>query len=436
MRQSVPDTKIERKRDMRKWMAVLLAGILGLFPATGLAEGITAYKYIDAYDDAITIDDKEIENNTIEAVNINDYNKEPIKILSYTKDTTLIIKKGVRIKTRGDYGMWMLAQYGFASSILAGQDIFLNGSMNYGVQLEAFENSSVNFDVKGNVTAKASIYTNEFKAVRIQVYNGNGVKVKANIAGTLKSEGKNATGLSIFERVDQPSEEGSEVSVTIGGGIIADCNGIEINSDSQEKEFDLRYSIVVTGDVTAKEGYGLSVNTPYASTVVIDGTLSGGQGAVQTSEKVSENLTLAAWKIDPKNGAYAVGGDGKRNEDAEKNLYYIIRVNQPEEGGTLYTENTADIAGYDCAKAGDTVYLLGNLEKGYEMLAAFWDENLTQKMTVGGKNRFCMLVPAGGGVTLSAILRKPVHVKPQSVRPDYHVTYREAESFDTWIPVE
>ena len=94
------------------------------------------------------------------------------------------------------------------------------------------------------------------------------------------------------------------------------------------------------------------------------------------------------------------------------------------------------------AFAGDKIYLVGDLDEGYEMLTAFWDEDMTQEMTADGENRFYMIVPDGGGVLLQAVLQRasgyaPIHVyKPQCVRPDYHVTYKEVENFDTWIPVD
>jgi len=135
---------------------------------------------------------------------------------------------------------------------------------------------------------------------------------------------------------------------------------------------------------------------------------------------------------------YVVDGNGKRDEAFEKNINYIIRVNQPEEGGTLYTEGTRtlEVNGkeFEVAFAEDKVYPIGDLYEGYEMIGAFWDEALTQAMAADGENRFCMVVPDGGGVTLSAVLQRIA--KPQCIRPNYHVTYKEVENFDTWIPVD
>ena len=113
---------------------------------------------------------------------------------------------------------------------------------------------------------------------------------------------------------------------------------------------------------------------------------------------------------------------------------YVIRVKKaPKGAGELYTD--ADILeGYYVANAGEQVHLLGDkLINGYRIMAAFGDEELRKEMIKDGDNSFGMTVPVGGGVTLIAVLQQIV--KPESIKPEYHVKYREQEKFDIWFPV-
>lgn len=294
----------------------------------------------------------------------------------------------------------------------------------------------MNIDIGGSVTTEA-----EGSSYPVWVgLKGSGNTVNANIQGSLNAFKKNAddpekvTGIKILHT----KGTNNTVNISVGDGIVSDGPGIalihEDQSNASPDPEDNRNTVIVTGDVRAK-GAGIYADTPYHSVVVVDGTLSGGTAPAQLGTQVNDNLTLAAWKIEPdQNGAYIIGADGKRDTEAEKNILYCIRVNQPVIGAVLSTEGTTDVEGYACAPAGDTVYLVGDMMKGYQMVTAYWDEDLQKAMTEDGANRFCMTVPEGGGVTMTAVLQRID--KPQCVAPDYTVDIDRSEHFDSWIPVD
>lgn len=452
-----------RTNRLRAWTALLLAGLLGLLPALGLADPITAYKLVIAKDGSVTVDDVLIEGDTIEAVDILHHSYVQVGSSpdseggAQQKDTSLKVNQGISIHNTHEAWVNVYASNGYTSSLLVGEDIFLHGSTARLISLVS-KDSHLEINVDGQITVQAD--DNRQYATAFAADTVNGGTITAVVKDSLNAVNGYAIGLWVNNKVDAPDADPASVNIEIGDGITSDYHGIVLagrkttaaelikdnkqfnhSTESAPASSDAELAentIIVKGDVTGKSGLGLDADTPFKSTVVIDGTLSGEMGAVGLTQQVKDNLTLAVWKIEPnQDGAYVLRASGSslvQDTDFEENqLMYIIRVVQPGAGGEFLTEGTIDIEGYPCALAGDTVYLVGSLKKGYHILNAFWDEYQRKEMMLGGVNRYYMVVPPGGGVVLSALLRRIV--KPRSVEPNYTVTYREYEHFDQWIPI-
>ena len=100
-------------------------------------------------------------------------------------------------------------------------------------------------------------------------------------------------------------------------------------------------------------------------------------------------------------------------EDFEKeNIHYIIKVEQPEEGATLSVtdEEGNDLEtsfDYDVAYEGDKVILKVDLEKGFELKAAYNGEGEDKvELEKDEDGNYYTIVPKGGGVILSVELQE------------------------------
>ena len=277
---------------------------------------------------------------------------------------------------------------------------------------------------------------------------GEDTKQNISVDGKVSVDSSaDATGVSIS------STSGGTVNVTIGGGITASAK------DKDSKAVDLKnvagtVNLDVTGDVKADD-IGINVQSINSNSamadIVVDGTIRAENAGVQVTEEVTEdNLKLTVWKIDlnEKGNAVEVGeiepverpqafyapanatlGNtnnqvpaeiDQQTEDSkealrtavEKNIMYIIKVEQPTAGATLTAtgENGAALAkshDFDVAKEGENVYLKVDLQDGYKLTGAF--NGLGEKVALvldGKSGNYYVSVPKGGGVYLSAVLEK------------------------------
>ena len=173
--------------------------------------------------------------------------------------------------------------------------------------------------------------------------------------------------------------------------------------------------IEVKGDVTGDD-IGLEVKTQTPSDIIIDGTLKGGSNAVVlANETVADNMKLTVWEIVPNEDGSVVqeawldqNGTRQVNEltNVEKDIQYIIRLEQPEAGATLSTEGTREYEGYTVANEGDNVVLKVNLEPGYTIVDAFNGTDTKVSLLQAEDGSYYLVVPRGGAVLLSVSLRK------------------------------
>ena len=182
-------------------------------------------------------------------------------------------------------------------------------------------------------------------------------------------------------------------------------------------------TIEVLGDVTGTdEAVIFNVEGDKARiNMIVDGTLSGEEdGVVLRAETVTENIALTVWEIKPnedgavasrQTGIWTEDQDGNwttstvEDEEFEKQIQYIIRVEQPSTG-SLDTLGTTEYEGYKVAKEGDTVTLKVNVPSGYKLKNAYNGTDTKVQLAKDGSGNYYLIIPKGGAVTLSVTLEK------------------------------
>ena len=295
-------------------------------------------------------------------------------------------------------------------------------------------NARTTVTVAGGISAQTTGNTD--MANGIQAENGTSGEaglVDIRVAGTVESSG---TGIAAAgaERsymfkvttVDESEYDHSEYKQVEGVGIYEEKIYYHADGDYYYDENGHMWQTVddagdgmtrieVKNDVTGGN-IGLDVSGVTTEDIIVDGTLSGGNHAViLRSEDVAEHLTLTVWEIKP-NADGSVAEIGRLNKDGEletteceeleKTIQYIIRLEQPEAGGSIYTEGTFEYEGYNVAHEGDTVILKVNLQPGYEIVDAFNGTDTKVSLLQDENGEYYLVVPRGGGVLLSVKLRK------------------------------
>lgn len=253
------------------------------------------------------------------------------------------------------------------------------------------EESSISFDLTGNVDAVSEKQNAEMSILALGIENYGG-KIDATIHGNISSDG---------------------LAITIDDtmGLIAGEN---------EAETVLK---VIDGDVHG-EAYGMYIeheNPDSKIDVLIDGTLSGDKAAiVLTEESVLEDFTLTVWEIKSDDKTNLVTreafdpetGKSKLSEDAEvaKTIQYIIKID-PTQTDIITADGTTKYEGYDVAHEGDTVTMKLNIPAGYEIAGAYGDADQAVQLLKGADGNYYLVVPRGGGVMLSVKMRKIASAK-------------------------
>ncbi len=91
------------------------------------------------------------------------------------------------------------------------------------------------------------------------------------------------------------------------------------------------------------------------------------------------------------------------------NIMYIIKVEQPGEGGTIKAVDANGNAlkqsfDFDVAYEGDKIILKSNLAKGYKIVAAYNGIDKDELLSIDENGDYYKIVPKGGGVYLSVEL--------------------------------
>ena len=298
-------------------------------------------------------------------------------------------------------------------------EIDVEESVTGGISASVHDNSADIgnvINVKGNVSEGTCGIFAEAKNVGC-----NDIGVDGNVSG--KSTGIKATA----------DGDASENNITVKGdvtGIGEVADGMEILASDRGNN-----NIKVGGDVSgSRAGVILGTDGDGQNNIVIEGTLEGGDIGVAIKEGsswMSDGCTLTVWEIKPNEDGIVAGkerGDGnnyEEDEEFEKNIQYIIRINQPSEGATLRaTDSNGNslflVDGitdtYEWACEGDTVLLKIDLQPGYTITNVYGDEGKTVELSIDENGNYYLTVPRGGGVCFSVELTQ--RQQGNSSRPD------------------
>ena len=267
-------------------------------------------------------------------------------------------------------------------------------------------------DTSGEVNMYTGIKTKNSEAAIIADMDKE--KAKVIVSGDVTAAGRDANGVVAYAASGE-----SEFALSVTGNIIADNAAIVIDEKSRgnidilvtEKIAGRNVGILIDDNVITKE---VSGNTPLS------------------------NVTITAYEIDPKDNVVKFKNGNRTAEKAlEKSINYIIRMDQPENGGlTAVTEQGESWLklnhGYKTANPGETVYFALIPVKsedfdpeGYDFQV--FDKKTGRRLPKTADGLFFTTVRNGG----------PVHVfakafpKPEPQEPQRSIEfYRIADFFD------
>ena len=326
---------------------------------------------------------------------------------------------------------------------------------SFGVGAISTGETSVSVAAEENVTAESDIL-----ATGARVTADDGGSAKVTVGGDLAAIATEDTACG----ADLKASDGGEATLSVNGQLTADgelqAYGVDANASGEGTEIKavVTEGVAATGAFSvgasltaienaavslqigdqntdadlAGETYGLILSTvgqneeePAAGTVqaLVTGTISGGDAPVVITEgTASENVTLTVWTIDLNAEGQAVlegsyDDQGRLNTEytdnarafEQKQVFYIIKVEQPEAGATLTAVKQDGSAldkrdGFDVANEDDTVLMKVDLQEGYRLSGAYSDLGQSVEMLQDAAGNYYVVVPKGGAVYLSAML--------------------------------
>ncbi len=151
----------------------------------------------------------------------------------------------------------------------------------------------------------------------------------------------------------------------------------------------------------------------------VQGTVSGGEhNIVLVGESKTENLDITVWKVDISDSKNVVETEKTeivdkeevtkytRNEEAEKKINYIIKVDQPTDYKINLEGTTRNAHDLDLAHEGDKVYLNVDILQGYNVEFYDINNNSSYSIVPNGYGGAYLVVPRGGGVQVGVTLTK------------------------------
>ncbi len=287
------------------------------------------------------------------------------------------------------------------TDVTIGGDVSATGGKSTnGISTKTDSTGTVNVAVDGDITANGASAYGFYTG-----HNSSGTSsgtVNAVLGGNIEATGTDGSKETAGVRIYAKNQE--QINVTVGstdeegtGNITATGSGdkvygLDISSDSGSVE------VVAAGDVTS-DGCGILLNQKDNSNnsfdIVVEGTVSGGDNAVQVERIASpDNISLVLWKAEL-NGGNVVKQDSAAAADVEANILYIIKM-EDEAQGAVKLFGVTDSHGYDCAKEDETV-TFDSADSSQELVAVF---NNDVRLSKDGDGRFFLVVPKGGGVYL------------------------------------
>ena len=271
--------------------------------------------------------------------------------------------------------------------------------------------------VGGNASASDSGYA---YGVKVYLYN-NGSKASVSVEKSITAEGDTARGIL----VECPGRSFTTVkagSVSASGTLDAsgDWTATGIHSAALQ---DSVVTCAIEGDVVARGvngrgSVGIEVVGSGANTVLVGGTVKADTIGVHfesnryENNATAETVDVTAWKVDAPIVAGTYQGNGYIEvDDLVKDINYIIKLQQPQQGTVLSlsgTKKKSVVVGdktynYDVANwadgDGNKVYL--QAAEGWEITGGFSDKEKTVALQHDDGGWY-VVVPKGGGVLLTA----------------------------------
>lgn len=354
----------------------------------------------------------------------------------------------------------------YNSDISIGADVTAKGTYSTGIRIQSDKQASVS--VAGNVSA----FGNNVAGLAVESYgrypiyaddssliaNGNfTVDVKGDVKAKAPDGGQAAglwisTNNSVVAEEEQPTKNLSDNqdnqptispnekknSILLHKNLISDGVGIlhELSSEEMSGPIDVpnrdnKVNVLVEEVLDAKDvgvllrEYSPTELDPNLNLTVWKIKLNDNNNAAEKELAASEpDIHVANAETPSTNSKYNLTDVQKTSRlntrgnastrttarDFElNNIMYIIKVEQPSEGGTITAvdENGNDLAksfGFNVAHEGEKVMLKANLEEGYNIIAAYNGLGEKQPLLKDEQGNYYIFIPKGGGVYLSAEL--------------------------------
>lgn len=200
----------------------------------------------------------------------------------------------------------------------------------------------------------------------------------------------------------------SIASLNVTGDIASDGEaGLWINANEGQA------NTMVLGNVKAP-GAGVYANADDGAVdVLVSNIIKGDAYGVMLGGDIA-NIQVTTWKIESEgelvtSNSFMAAGSESGAPDLSKSVNYIIKLEQPSEGGTLSATNAQGGAldtshDYEVAHAGDKVIAKVDLKPGYKVVAAYNGDGIKTALKVDNDGNYFVEVPEGGGIYLSVEL--------------------------------
>ena len=288
-----------------------------------------------------------------------------------------------------------------------------------------FQNGEFKVNIGKDIIANAkecNYYIDDRGAYGIRFYN-NLSKVSVDVKGDViaNSPYNEAYGIKTEHYGEGHIFTGGPNDIRIHGDLKSNGTGIFIDTVGEditnnilvENIIDARYPVVLQRSeyLSQMDNYDELQNTP--------------------SYMLDPTINLTAWKIIPDESGsiatvrdtddpadFGLAPEGDLAENFEKSINYIVKYDQPEKGGTFaltdidgnYLETSYDL---ETAHEGDKVYIIPNIEEGYELKGVYNGVGDKRKeLATDEDGKYYIVVPKGGGVYISMDVEIPAAPTP------------------------
>lgn len=255
--------------------------------------------------------------------------------------------------------------------------------------------------IEGNVTSKSDLATG------ITALNANGGNIDVTIDKDLIVEGKNdAIGIiAMSGNVDIPASE--TTTITIGGNLTSSGTGMELLQNSGNIDIVIEGTLDSKGDSIVVGTYGEELET--------------------------DKLNITVWKIENKESTaivkHVLFADEEEEEDpdivsdeiskvVEEKINYIIRIDEKQKDSISLQGLEKDKYGLYTAHANESVAVKLNIPSGYTLDGAYSDAEHTVALLTDDNGGYYLVVPSGGGITVSLALTKIISGDDDGTRGD------------------